>query len=210
MNLTPRDKRMLQVLGVVAGLALAYFLFTTVLGGEDGDAAAGPTAPTVVPSDTPSVAPTTSPRPTLPPVIIAGARDPFSPPPGLDATPVSTVLPTGGPTGGTTPPTTTTTAPPPPPPPPTTTPPTTTPPTTTSPPPPPPRPDDHIQIGGHDVTLEAVNSRRDRLQVEVDGRLFTVEEGAPFDESFRLVDIDGNCARFLFGDQSFTLCERRN
>jgi hypothetical protein len=89
-------------------------------------------------------------------------------------------------------------APPPPPPPP---------PPPTSPPPPPP--DDSIEIGGHDVKLLDVNNRRDRLQVEVDGRVYTVEEGARFDETFRLVNIDGNCARFLFGDQSFTLCDRR-
>jgi hypothetical protein len=47
------------------------------------------------------------------------------------------------------------------------------------------------------------------LQVEVDGKVYTVEEGARFDENFRLVRIDGNCARFLFGDQSFTLCDRQ-
>jgi hypothetical protein len=44
-------------------------------------------------------------------------------------------------------------------------------------------------------------------QVEVDGDLWTVEEGALFAENFRLVNIDGKCARFLFGDQSFTLCD---
>jgi hypothetical protein len=42
----------------------------------------------------------------------------------------------------------------------------------------------------------------------VDGKVYTVEEGARFDENFRLVSIDGNCARFLFGDQSFTLCAK--
>jgi hypothetical protein len=59
------------------------------------------------------------------------------------------------------------------------------------------------------VKLLDVNNRRDRLQVQVDGRVYTVEEGARFDETFRLVNIDGRCARFLLGDQSFTLCDRR-
>ncbi len=49
-----------------------------------------------------------------------------------------------------------------------------------------------------------------RVQVEVDGRVYTVEEGARFDDNFKLVKIfDGNCARFLFGDQSFELCAKQ-
>ena len=58
MQLTPRDKRMLQVLGVIAGLALLYFVFTTVLGGDDGGDLAGPTGTTggaPAPTATPSV-----------------------------------------------------------------------------------------------------------------------------------------------------------
>ena len=47
------------------------------------------------------------------------------------------------------------------------------------------------------------------LQVEVDGKLYTVEEGATFDDNFKLVKIDGGCAKFLFGDQSFELCEQK-
>ena len=46
--------------------------------------------------------------------------------------------------------------------------------------------------------------------MEVDGKVYTVEDGALFGENFKLVRIDGRCARFLFGDQSFTLCERSN
>jgi hypothetical protein len=211
MTLTPRDKRMLQVLAVVAGLALVYFVFTTVLGGDDGgDVAQGPTGTTggaPAPTSSPSVTESPTPRETLPPVDLAGERDPFSIPPGLaTGTPSGSVGPTSPgttttpPTGTTTPPTGTTT-----PPTGTTTPPTsTTTPPATSPPPTPPA--NEITIGGHEVVLERIVSGK-KLEVTVDGELWTVEEGALFAENFRLVSVDAGCARFLFGDQSFTLCE---
>jgi hypothetical protein len=44
--------------------------------------------------------------------------------------------------------------------------------------------------------------------VQVDGKVYTVEPGATFDDNFKLVKIDGKCAKFLFGDQSFELCEK--
>jgi hypothetical protein len=206
---------MLQVLGVVGGLALAYFLFTSVLGGDGGEVAAptGPTGGVTAPTAAPSVTESPTPRETLPPVDLAGARDPFSIPPELaTGAPSGSVSPTGGttttpPTGTTTPPTGTTT-----PPTATTTPPTstTTPPTGTSPPPtspPPPPPTDEITVGGHHVRLESVAGNGKKLKIDVDGELWTVEEGALFAENFKLVNIDDGCARFLFGDQSFTLCE---
>jgi hypothetical protein len=215
MTLTPRDKRMLQVLGVVAGLALIYFVFTTVLGGDDGGDVAGPTGTTggtVAPTTAPTVSESPTPRETLPPVDLAGERDPFSIPPGLQTgAPSGSVGPTSTSTSTTAPPTTAppTTAPP-------TTPPTvpTTPPTgpptvpPTNPPtnPPPTPPSDSITIGGHDVVFENVLSGN-KIEVRVDGELWTVEEGALFAENFKLVRIDGMCARFLFGDQSFTLCD---
>jgi hypothetical protein len=212
MTLTPRDKRMLQVLGVVAGLAIIYFLYTTLLGGDGGEDLAAPTGPTGTltgPSSAPTVTESPTPRETLPPVDLAGARDPFSIPPALQ-TASGSVGPTGatGPTGTTTTPPVTTTTPPV---------------TTTSPPPtfpttpptsPPPgggggneEPTDHISIGGHDLTLDNISGSGSKLQVKVDGDLWTVEEGALFADNFKLVRINGSCARFLFGDQSFTLCE---
>lgn len=212
MALTPRDKRMLQILGVVAGLALIYLLFTTVLGGGGEGEIAAPTGATggAVPSGSPTVSPSPTPRETLPPVVMAGSRDPFSIPPELSPSPSGSVGPTGPtgptdttspPTSTTSPPTSTTTTPPP------TSPPPTSPPPTSPPPPPPPPPTDEIVIGGHNVQLLEIQGSRDRLLVEVDGKVYTVEEGALFDETFKLVRIDGNCARFLFGDQSFELCE---
>ena len=209
MTLTPRDKRMLQVLGVVAGLAILYFVITSVLGGGGGEVASptGSTGGGPVPTATPSVSESASPTPreTLPPVDLAGERDPFSIPPGL-----ATETPSGsvGPSGTTAPPTTgpPTTAPP------TTFPPTTVPPTTvppTTPPPtspPPPPPTNEVTVGGHHVVLGSIASNGKKLKVDVDGDTWTVEEGALFAQNFRLVNIEGNCARFLFGDQSFTLC----
>jgi hypothetical protein len=213
MTLTPRDKRMLQILGVVAGLALIYLLFTTVLGGDDGGETAAPTGPTAgvpTPSVPPEESPSPTPRETLPPVDLAGARDPFSIPPGLQTTP-----PGGGvsptetvtvppPTGTVTqpPPTGTATTPPPTFPPPTG-PPTISPSPTT---PPEPEPTDQISIGGHDLKIERINNQRKRIQIVVDRQRWTVEEGAIFADNFRLVRINGPCARILFGDQSFQLC----
>jgi hypothetical protein len=34
-----------------------------------------------------------------------------------------------------------------------------------------------------------------------------VEVGETFADNFELMSISGDCATFLFGDQSFTLCE---
>jgi hypothetical protein len=44
-------------------------------------------------------------------------------------------------------------------------------------------------------------------QVEVDGTVYNVAEGDSFaGGTFTLRDVAGNCATFLYGDQSFTLC----
>jgi hypothetical protein len=105
---------------------------------------------------------------------------------------------------------------------PTTIPTTTVPPTTTIPPvpttttttSPPPgggegneRPPNKILIGGHQLKLVSVSSSGTKLEVRVDGKLYTVEPGATFDDNFKLVRIDGRCGKFLFGDQSFELCK---
>jgi hypothetical protein len=208
MTLTPRDKRMLQILAVVAGLALAFFLVTNVFGGgEEAALPSGPTGPGILPSASPSASGSPSPAETLPPVILAGARDPFSIPPGLatttSAAPTSPTSPTspGTTTSSTTTTTTSSTT--------TTTTTTSTSTTTTG-----PGGGDgngniatnEITIGGHRVRLRTISSGHARVEVMVDRRLWTVEEGATFDENFKLVKIQGRCARFLFGDQSFTLC----
>jgi hypothetical protein len=225
MELSPRDKRILQIAGVAIPLLLLIYLF--VLRPDDGEDLALPSGPTGTttgitgaPTGSPSVTPSLTPRETLPPVSLAGSRDPFSIPPGLELTgggvgPTTTAAPgTGGTTtvpgggGGTTTvtvgPTTTFSVPP------------TTSTITTS----PPggggggggdgneRPPNKILIGGHDVKLVSVSGTGKKLDVKVDGRVYTVEPGATFDDNFKLVKIDGKCAKFLFGDQSFELCER--
>jgi len=201
MQLTPRDRKLLQIAGVVLPLLLiTWFLFLRPEGAEDvalPDFPSGATGPTGATGGIPSESPSPTPRETLPPVSLAGARDPFSIPPGL-APSGGSVSPTT--TATTTPPGTTTTTPP------TTTSPTTT--TTTTQPPPPEEPGDKILIGGHDVRLVDVAGNETKLKVEVDGKIYTVEPGATFDDNFKLVRIDGKCAKFLFGDQSFELCEK--
>jgi hypothetical protein len=217
MQITPRDKKILQIVGVAVPLLLLVYLFVLKPdGGEDLASPSGPTGitgSTGVPTESPSVTPSPTPRETLPPVSLAGSRDPFSIPPGLELTGGGVSPTTTGAPGTTTIPTTTFA-----PPPPTTTstftpPPTTTTQTTT----PPPgggdgdggdRPGNKILIGGHDVKLISVAGSGKELDVQVDGKVYTVEPGATFDDNFKLVKIDGKCAKFLFGDQSFELCEK--
>jgi hypothetical protein len=219
MQITPRDKRILQVTGIALPLLLlVYFFVLRPNGGEDVALVSGPTGmtgSTGMPAESPSVTPSPTPRETLPPVSLAGSRDPFSIPPGLELSTGGSVSPTTTGGGTTTipatttfpPGTTTSTLPPPPPPPPPTT--TTTPPTGggggggggEN-------PGNKILIGDHDVKLIGVGGRGEKLDVQVDGKVYTVQPGATFDDNFMLVKIDGKCATFLFGDQSFELCER--
>ena len=214
MQLTPRDKRILLIAGVAVPLLLiVYILVLGPNGGEDLALPSGPTGATGttgVPTAPPSLSPSPTPRETLPPVSLAGSRDPFSIPAGLELSTGCSVSPTttasfgGTTTAATTIPTTVTTTVP------TTIPtvPTTTGTTTT----PPPgggdgdRPGNKILIGGHNVKLVSVAGNGKKLDVQVEGKVYTVEPGATFDDNFKLVRIDGTCARFLFGDQSFELC----
>jgi hypothetical protein len=216
MQLTPRDKRILQIAGVAVPLLLiVYFFVLGPDGGEDLALPSGPTGATGttgVPTAPPSLSPSPTPRETLPPVSLAGSRDPFSIPAGLELSTGGSVSPTttassgGTTTAATTIPTTVPTTVP------TTIPtvPTTTGTTTT----PPPdggdgdRPGNKILIGGHNVKLVSVAGNGKKLDVQVDGKVYTVEPGATFDDNFKLVRIDGKCAKVLFGDQSFGLCEK--
>jgi hypothetical protein len=64
---------------------------------------------------------------------------------------------------------------------------------------------DSTVVGGHNVSL--INISGDTVQVSVDGQTHTVEPGDSFEGNFELVSVSGGCANFLFGDQSFTLCQ---
>jgi len=221
MQLTSRDKRILQIAGVAVPLLLiVYFFVLRPDGGEDLALPSGPTGATGttgVPTASPSLSPSPTPRETLPPVSLAGSRDPFSIPAGLElstggsVSPTTTVSSGGTTTAATTVPIAV----------PTTVPitvPTTIPTTvitttgTTTMPPPGggdgDRPGNKILIGGHDVKLVSVSGNGKKLDVQVDGKVYTVEPGATFDDNFKLVKIAGRCAKFLFGDQSFELCMR--
>jgi len=118
-------------------------------------------------------------------VVLAGGRDPFSIPPELAETPGGGVSPSVSPTAS---PTGTPTSP--------------------SPTPTAPGGGSSTTVGGHTVVLLDVFTRdgTDKAQVEVDGTVYTVDVGEEFDDNFKLVSVSGTCARFLFGDQGFTLC----
>ena len=60
--------------------------------------------------------------------------------------------------------------------------------------------------GGKMVTVIDVIDA-DTVQVEVEGQTFTVDEGEQFAANFEVASVSGSCARFLFGDESFTLCK---
>jgi hypothetical protein len=189
MALSARDKRAVTILGGVAGLALAAFLLMKVLGGGGGEEAASPpVVPTGGPTTQPSpTASPTTPRETLPPVVLAGARDPFSPPP-LFASPSGGVSPSGtstaAPSGTGTP---TSTASP------------TSSPTS-------PGGGASSTMGGHTVVLVDIFDGGSKAQIEVDGTVYTVNEGDDFDDNFRLASISGSCARVQFGDEASTIC----
>jgi len=198
--LTPRDRRTLTIGGVVLGVLLLGFLVMNVLsgGGEDD---AIPSLPPITTGPTGGDG-TTSPSPTdgISPIPVFTGRDPFSIPPALSPT-------TTSPVNGTTSPTTTS---------PTTTSPTngtttTLPPTngTTSPPTQPGGGSSEV-VGGRTVVLLSVFrvGGEPMVQVEVDGRVFSnVGIGDTFDDGrYELRSVSGDCATFLFGDESFILC----
>jgi hypothetical protein len=66
-----------------------------------------------------------------------------------------------------------------------------------------------VSLTGRPVTLERISSRgsEDVARVAVGRQTFTVSEGQRFSQHFELVSISRHCARFLFGDESFSLCE---
>jgi hypothetical protein len=190
--MTKRERNMVMVLGVAALVAGGFFLFT-MLGGDEPEQQAAPT-PTASPPPIPAVPGTGvgEPEPQEPPRAITffGGRDPFVP---------LVVAPEGG--GGTTP--TEATA----------------------------APTDaggEIPTDGDPVEPVPVGAEEDQadqggvaggkrfdlidivdqetVQIEVDGDALTVTEGRPFLDHFELTSVAGNCARFLFGDESFSLC----
>jgi hypothetical protein len=198
MPLTPRDRRTLTIGGVVLGVLLLGFLVMNVLSGGGGEEI--PSLPPIT-TGPGGGGGTVSPSPTdgVSPIPVFTGRDPFSIPPGLSPTTATTTPPTNG--GTTTPPTNGGT----------TTPPTnggTTPPTSA--PPTQPGGGSSEVVGGKTVVLLSVFSRggEPMVQVEVDGQVFNnIGIGDTFDNGrYELRSVSGDCATFLFGDESFTLC----
>lgn len=64
-------------------------------------------------------------------------------------------------------------------------------------------------VGGHRVRVVDVyvEGGEGRAQVQVDGTVYTVDEGERFAQNFQLTSTSGQCATMLFGDDEFTLCE---
>src|SRR5437667_701238 len=206
MQITPRDRRAMVILGVVLVVALAaYFLALKPKGGNAAASSPTPAATQTSPSSPFSPKPVSpTPRTTTPPPgAFPQTHDPFSPIVGPSASGGG-----GGPTGSPSSTTTTTTSP-------TGTPtgtPTSTPTTTVSPPASPPATPEgrtSTQVGGHTVTLVDVFTQggQKKAQIRVDSDVFTVSVGQTFDTDFKLVGIQGTCATMTFDTQQFTLCE---
>jgi hypothetical protein len=185
MALSARDRRTVTIGGIVVGALLLGFVLFSVLGG--GDEGLPPTGPPLSP-------PTSSPTPSPgegPPIQNFTGRDPFSVPPALSPSPSPTTTgsptasPTGSPTGSPSPG------------------------GGGSPSPTAPGGGSSQSVGGSTVVLLDIFQRdgATRVQVEVDGTVFDVGIGDQFAGGrFELLSVSGNCARFLFGDETFTLC----
>jgi hypothetical protein len=180
--MSSRERNLLIVLGVIVLAAGGFFLFTS-LGGEEEE-----TAPTAVPSPPPIEAtPGTEagePPSEAPRVFrFFGGRDPFVP----------LIVAEAGAGGATT-----------------------TPAETEAPteggvqPVPEGAEEDQEDLGGFTggkmvTVIDVIDA--DTVQVEVDGESYTVDEGEQFANNFEVASVSGNCARFLFGDESFTRCK---
>lgn len=195
MPLSSRHRRI--AVTVAAAAALAAVAFVLVAASHEARPTAGlrasPEASAVVPPTTP------------PPIEIVSARDPFSPPPALDAAPVPDGDPirTPSPIGQSAEPPQDASSPAP----------TTVPPTTPSPPPPScegaPRGACYV-AGGHVVELARVTRRHGSplADLAVDDHAYTnVADHDRFARRFRLVGFsDRGCAQIVFRREGFTLC----
>ncbi|MGZ8651071.1 MAG: hypothetical protein ACXWX5_02715 [Actinomycetota bacterium] len=203
MPLNDRDRKALKVGGIVAAVLVLALLGVGQLGKGSGGAlpplsvgpstTGGPTGVTGVPTTGPSGSPSGSGGP-VPSPIFSG-RDPFSLPPQFQVTesPGGTSGGTGS-TGSTGPGPTGSTG-------------------TTGPGPTgstlPPTNGSTTVIGGHEVVLidTYTDNGVQHASVSVDGTVYHPAEGATFaGGNFELRDVAGNCATFLYGDESFTLC----
>jgi hypothetical protein len=208
MPLNDRDRRALKIGGIVAAVLVLALLGLSQLGKGGAPAlpplSVGPSVTTGPVATGPGVTgPSGSVSPSQggpSPSPIFSGRDPFSLPPQFQTT-ASPGGSTGGtgPTGSTGPAPTGSTGPGP---------------TGSTGPGPtgptlPPTNGSTTVIGGHTVVLidTFTTNGVGHATVEVDGIVYNPAEGATFaGGNFQLRDVAGNCATFLFGDESFTLC----
>jgi len=212
MAISDRDKRTLRIGGIVLAALLVAFLLLKLLGGggesEDGATSFSPRTTTPAPGGTTGGGPTGSESPSLAPspVLVLPVRDPFAIPAGFPVSSTGTSssgdsTSTGTTTtasGGTTTTTTTTS--------------TSTPGGGTR---TPTQPSGATEIvGGHQVTLidTFTTNGVEQATVSVDGTVYRPSAGQTFgpNKQYKLQSVSGNCATFLFGDQSFTLCVPQN
>ena len=199
MPLNDRDRKALKFGGIVAGVLVLALLGLGQLGKGGAPAlpplSVGPSTsggPTGVPTVGPSGSATPSGGGPTPSPIFSG-RDPFSlPPQFVTQSPGGPSGPSGptGPTGTGSP-----TGP--------------SGPTGTGSPTSSPSNGASTVIGGHTVVLidTSTSNGVQKATVEVDGTVYHPSEGATFaGGNFQLRDVAGNCATFLYGAQSFTLC----
>jgi cytoskeletal protein RodZ len=197
MPISDRDRRMVRIGGIVVGVLVVGFLLLKLLGGggaEEPFPSSSPLKPSsssIQPTGTPSLAPS--------PVLVLPARDPFSIPPGFESTTSSsggstTTSSSGGSSTSSSSGGSTTTG-------------TTTPPTQ-------PGNGASKTVGGHTVVLLDTFTANgvEQAQVEVDGTVYDPSVGQTFgpNKQYRLQSVSGNCATFLYGDESFTLCVSPN
>jgi hypothetical protein len=198
--MSARERNMLILLGVIVLLAGGFFLFT-MLGGDEPEEQAAPT-PTASPPPIPATPGTgvgePEDEPQEPPRAITffGGRDPFVPlvveaAGGGGTTPTEAqAAPTEGTTGDTTGGEV---------------------PTGGEPVEPVPEGAEESQadeggiVGGKRFDLVGVVDD-ETVEVAVDGDELTLIEGQRFRDHYQLVSVAGVCARFLFGDDGFTLC----
>jgi hypothetical protein len=67
-----------------------------------------------------------------------------------------------------------------------------------------------VVCDGTSIALTEITTSSDGRPVaivQVDTTVLAVAEGAEFAGRFRLLAVTGDCATFLYGDESFTLCE---
>jgi hypothetical protein len=182
MAISKRDRRNLMILGAIVAVAAIYMLFFS---GGGSKATSG--APATTGAQAAVVVPTPTPTPSgsdPSEALVFSGRDPFLPLLGA-TTDTATPIPGASTTPSVSP---------------------------AGSPPSGPTGGSSTTIGGHTVVLVDIFSSGgvQKVQVEVDGTVYTVTAGDSFNDSFQLSSIDGDCANFLFGDQPFTLCQTAN